>query len=157
MFHSVADVVGINHFTRMIFTQACGGVVGMANAEMKEEMNKEKIVALCAKGSTEDTSRMIRQSLVDAGYRPMTFHCFGFGPASLEQVIADGYIDGGVIELSNDWLDHIAGGYSFPQMIVMRMPVRLDCLRFLFLGAVILLPPRRAHIRAGRVIPTTRQ
>jgi uncharacterized protein (UPF0261 family) len=114
MFHSVTDVVGINHFTRMIFTRACGGVVGMANAEIKEEMNKEKIVALCAKGSTEDTSRMIRQRLVDAGYRPMTFHCFGFGPASLEQVIADGYIDGGVIELSNDWLDRIAGGYSFP-------------------------------------------
>ena len=44
----------------------------------------------------------------------MTFHCFGFGPASLEQVIADGYIDGGVIELSSDWLDRIGGGSSFP-------------------------------------------
>jgi uncharacterized protein (UPF0261 family) len=44
----------------------------------------------------------------------MTFHCFGVGPASLEEVISDGYIDGGVIELSSDWLDRIAGGYSFP-------------------------------------------
>jgi uncharacterized protein (UPF0261 family) len=57
---------------------------------------------------------MIRQRLADAGFLPMTFHCFGFGPASLEQVIADGYIDGGVIEFSSDWLDRIAGGYSFP-------------------------------------------
>jgi len=114
MFHSVADVVGLNRLTRIIFTRACGGVVGMASAEVKEEKKEKKIVALCAKGSTEDANRMIRQRLADAGYHPMTFHCFGFGPASLEQVIADGYIDGGVIELSSDWLDRIAGGFSFP-------------------------------------------
>jgi len=114
MFHSVADVVGLNRLTRIIFTAACGGVVGMANAHVKELKDKKKIVALCAKGSTEAANRTIRQKLADAGYYPMTFHCFGYGPASLEQVIADGYIDGGVIELSNDWLDRIAGGYSFP-------------------------------------------
>jgi len=114
MFHSVVDVVGLNRLTKLIFTRACGGVVGMANAEVKEEKGEKKIVALCAKGSTEDSSRMIRERLADAGFLPMTFHCFGFGPASLEQVIADGYIDGGVIEFSSDWLDRIAGGYSFP-------------------------------------------
>lgn len=114
MFHSVADVVGLNRLTRVIFTRACGGVVGMASAHVQELKDEKKIVALCAKGSTEDANRMIRQRLAEAGYHPMTFHCFGFGPASLEQVIADGYIDGGVIELSNDWLDRIAGGYSFP-------------------------------------------
>ena len=86
----------------------------MASAQVKEEKNEKKIVALCAKGATEDANRMIRQRLVDAGYHPMTFHCFGFGPVSLEQVIADGHIDGGVIELSSDWLDRIAGGFSFP-------------------------------------------
>ncbi|MFZ7111820.1 MAG: Tm-1-like ATP-binding domain-containing protein [Desulfatiglandales bacterium] len=114
MFHSVADVVGLNRFTRIIFTRACGGVVGMAGAEVPEEKSGKKIVALCAKGATEDANRIIRQRLADAGYHPMTFHCFGFGPVSLEQVIADGYIDGGVIELSSDWLDRIAGGSSFP-------------------------------------------
>ena len=86
----------------------------MTNAEIKGEKDEKKIVALCAKGTTEEANRMIRQRLADAGYHPMTFHCFGFGPASLEQVIAEGYIDGGVIELSSDWLDRIAGGYSFP-------------------------------------------
>jgi uncharacterized protein (UPF0261 family) len=114
MFHSVADVAGLNRFTKVIFTRACGGVVGMARAEIKEEKNQKKTVALCAKGSTEDANRRIRERLADAGYQTMTFHCFGFGPASLEQVIADGYIDGGVIELSSDWLDHIGGGSSFP-------------------------------------------
>lgn len=114
MFHSVSDVAGLNRFTRMIFTRACGGVVGMARVEVKEEKNTKRTVALCAKGSTENANRMIRQRLADAGFVPMTFHCFGFGPVSLEQVIADGYIDGGVIELSSDWLDHITGGFSYP-------------------------------------------
>jgi len=114
MFHSVTDVVGLNRLTRTIFTKACGGVVGMANAEVKEEKDDKKIVALCAKGTTEDANRMLRERITEAGFQPMTFHCFGFGPASLEQVIADGYIDGGVIELASDWLDRIAGGDSFP-------------------------------------------
>ena len=54
MFHSVADVVGLNRFTRMIFTRACGGIVGMARAEVREEKTAKKTVALCAKGSTQD-------------------------------------------------------------------------------------------------------
>lgn len=114
MFHSVADVVGLNHLTRTIFARACGGVVGMANVEVAPEKNNKKVVAVCAKGTTEDTNRRIRDRLSDAGYLPMTFHCFGFGPASMEQVLADGYVDGGVIELASDWLDRIAGGDSFP-------------------------------------------
>jgi uncharacterized protein (UPF0261 family) len=36
MFHSVSDVAGLNRFTRMIFTRACGGVVGMAKVEVRE-------------------------------------------------------------------------------------------------------------------------
>ncbi|OPY60863.1 MAG: hypothetical protein A4E57_04344 [Syntrophorhabdaceae bacterium PtaU1.Bin034] len=114
MFHSVTDVVGINRLTRTVFTKACGAVVGMANADVKHEPSEKKTVAICAKGTTEDANRMIRQKLLDADYQPMTFHCFGFGPASFEQVLSDGYIDGGVIELASDWMDHIGGGDSFP-------------------------------------------
>ncbi len=114
MYHSVTDVVGVNRLTRTIFSRACGGVVGMANVEIPSETGDKKVVAVCAKGTTEDANRRIRDRLTDAGYQPMTFHCFGFGPASLEQVLADGYIDGGVIELASDWLDRLGGGDSFP-------------------------------------------
>lgn len=114
MFHSVTDVVGLNPLLRTIFSKACGGVVGMANAEVRLETSYRKTVAVCAKGTTEAANRIIRDKLADAGYQPMTFHCFGYGPASLEQIIKDGYIDGGVIELASDWLDRIGGGASFP-------------------------------------------
>jgi len=114
LYHSVTDVVGINRLTRTIFTKACGAIVGMANVEAEEETNDRKTVAFCAKGTTEKANRMIRERLCEVGYQPMTFHCFGFGPASMEEVIADGYIDGGVIEFASDWLDSIGGGASFP-------------------------------------------
>jgi uncharacterized protein (UPF0261 family) len=114
MLHSVSDVAGLNRFTKTIFTRACGGVVGMIRVEIEEEENNKKTVALCAKGSTENANRLIRERLSEAGFLPMTFHCFGFGPVSLEQVIKDGYIDGGVIELSSDWLDRLGGGSSYP-------------------------------------------
>jgi uncharacterized protein (UPF0261 family) len=115
MFHSVTDVVGINRITRTIFTRACGGVVGMANAEVKSDPEKsKKIVVIMAKGCTEPANQALRDRVAAAGFQPMTFHCFGYGPASLEQVLKDGFIEGGVIELSSDWLDHIGGGDSFP-------------------------------------------
>ncbi len=114
MFHSVADMVGINPLTRTIFSRACGGVVGMANAQVKQEAHKKKTVALMAKGTTETTNRELRYRIAASGFEPMTFNCFGHGPANLEQAIADGFIDGGVIELSSDWLDYICGGGSFP-------------------------------------------
>lgn len=114
MFHSVTDVVGLNSLSRTIFTKACGAIVGMANAEVKQAESQKKTVALCAKGTTEEANSKLRERLINAGYEPVTFHCFGFGPASLEEVIQDGYITGGVIELASDWVDHIGGGASFP-------------------------------------------
>ena len=116
MFHSVSDPVGLNRMTRTVFAQACGAIVGMASAEVKEEKQTgKKTIALCAKGTTEDANRALRQKIFDAGYQVMTFHCFGFGPASLEMILKiGGYIDGGVIELSNDWLDRIKGADSWP-------------------------------------------
>jgi uncharacterized protein (UPF0261 family) len=66
------------------------------------------------KGTTEGANKKIRQRVIDAGFIPMTFHCWGYGPEAVEQVIKDGYINGGVIEYASDWLDRIAGGSSYP-------------------------------------------
>ncbi len=114
MFHSVSDVAGLNRLTKTIFARACGGVVGMARAEIPQEKGEQKTIGFCSKGTTEAANVMIRQRIFEAGYQPMTFHCFGFGPASFEQVIKDGFIEGGVIELASDWIDRIGGGNSFP-------------------------------------------
>ena len=114
IFHAVTDVVGINSLTKTILSQACGGVVGMAYAEEKPEKNGKKRVALMAKSTTGPANEALRYRIAASGFEPVSFHCFGHGPASLEQVVEDGLIDGGVIELSSDWLDYLCNGGSFP-------------------------------------------
>jgi len=114
MFNAVADVADINRLTRTIFARAAGAVVGMANAEVKQGQASQKTVVVCAKGHTEEANRAIRQRLIDAGYEVLNAHCWGYGPAALEQLIRDGFVDGGIIEIASDWLDHIAGGSSYP-------------------------------------------
>lgn len=114
MIHSVIDPNGLNRLLRTIYTRACGAVVGMVNTEVKQEASEKKTVSLCTKGGHEATYRKIRQKLNDAGYEPVTFHCFGYGPASLEQLLKEGYIEGGCIEFASDWGERLAGGDTFP-------------------------------------------
>jgi uncharacterized protein (UPF0261 family) len=114
MFNSVSDVVGLNPLTESVLRRACGAVVGMADAQVPFTDDKKKTVALMAKSTTDSVNQTLRYRIAAAGFEPVSFSCSGYGPANLEQVIADGVIDGGVIELSSDWLDRLAGGEFSP-------------------------------------------
>lgn len=114
MFHSVSEVVGLNPLTEGVLRRACGAVVGMAGAQVPFADHKKKTVALMAKSTTDSVNQTLRYRIAAAGFEPVSFNCSGYGPLNLEQVITDGLIDGGVIELSSDWLDSLAGGESFP-------------------------------------------
>ncbi len=110
MFHSVADVAGLNRLTRTIFANAAGAVVGMVNAGLDKPENK-KLIALSTLGTTEGAAQMTRTALEKAGYESVTFHTTGVGGRSLEQTVTDAIVDGGVIEYSlHEWVDRIAGG-----------------------------------------------
>lgn len=114
MFHSVADVAGLNRLTRTVFANAVGAVVGMAKTELSKLENK-KLVALSTLGTTEAAVRRVRELLGEAGYENVTFHTTGVGGRSLEQLLSDGAIDGGIIEFSlHEWVDRIAGGLFQP-------------------------------------------
>jgi uncharacterized protein (UPF0261 family) len=114
LFHSIADVAGLNRLTRTIFANAAGAVVGMANAAL-EKLENKKLIALSTLGTTEGAARMARDMFGKAGYETVTFHTTGAGGTSMEQVIADSIIDGGVCEFSlHEWVDRIAGGLFIP-------------------------------------------
>jgi uncharacterized protein (UPF0261 family) len=114
LFHSVADVAGLNRLTRRIFANAAGAVVGMANARQDKFENK-KLIALSTLGTTEGAARMARDMFDKAGYETVTFHTTGAGGKSLEQVVLDSIIDGGICEFSfHEWVDRIAGGLFIP-------------------------------------------
>ena len=114
MFNSVCDVVGLNPLTESVLKRACSAVVGMAGPNVTFDDVKKKSVALMAKSTTDSVNQTLRYRIAAAGFEPVSFKCSGYGPVNIEQVIADGAIDGGVIELSSDWLDSLAGGESFP-------------------------------------------
>ena len=110
MFHSVADVAGLNRLTRTVFANAAGAVVGMAKAGL-EKLDNKKLIALSTLGTTESSAQMTRTKLENAGYESVTFHTTGVGGRSLEQTVLDSIVDGGVIEYSlHEWVDRIAGG-----------------------------------------------
>jgi uncharacterized protein (UPF0261 family) len=110
MFHSVADVAGLNRLTRTIFSNAAGAVVGMANAGL-EKLENKKLIALSTLGTTESAAQLTRELLGKSGYESVTFHTTGVGGRSLEQTVLDSIVDGGVIEYSlHEWVDRIAGG-----------------------------------------------
>lgn len=114
MYHSVADVAGLNRLTRIIFTNAAGAVVGMANADLEKIENK-KLIGISTLGTTEAAARKARELLGEADYETVTFHTTGVGGRSLEQIVRDGVIDGGMVEFSlHEWVDRIAGGLFLP-------------------------------------------
>jgi len=133
-----ANVVGLNRLTRIIFYQA-SEARGNASAEVKEEKNEKKIVALCAKGATEDANRVIRQRLADAA----TIHDLSLLGTSCQsgQVIADGYIAVALSSSPVDWLTALQVVFHFPPDDRYENAGKLGCLRFLFLGPVISLRP----------------
>lgn len=114
LFHSVADVAGLNRLTRRIFANAAGAVVGMAKAR-QDSFDNKKLIALSTLGTTEGAARVARDLFGKAGYETVTFHTTGAGGKSFEQVVLDSIVNGGVCEFSfHEWVDRIAGGLFIP-------------------------------------------
>lgn len=115
MYHSVTDVAGLNRLTRKVFTSAAAAVVGMVMAPQVEKEDK-KLVAITTLGTTEKAASGLRDRLAAKGFETVTFHTTGVGGTALEQLLADGMVDGGVVEISlHEWVDRIAGGlYQAP-------------------------------------------
>jgi len=118
MFHSVADIAGINRLTRTILSNAAGAVVGMAKANTNvglDKLENKKLIGISTLGTTEAAARKTRELLGEAGYETVTFHTTGVGGRCLEQTVREGLIDGGMVEFSlHEWVDRNAGGLFQP-------------------------------------------
>ncbi len=112
LFNSPVDLAGLNPLTKSILLRAAWAISGMVQCEF--EAMEEKTVALCAKGNVEGLTALVRKKLLESGFTPITFHGWGYGPLSLEEAIKEGLITAGVIELSNDYLEYLCGGTSYP-------------------------------------------
>jgi uncharacterized protein (UPF0261 family) len=115
MMFSVADILGLNAFTRQILANAAAAVCGMATVTAELGSRDEHLVAITTVGITTRGAMAAVESLERGGYQTIVFHANGAGGRAMEQMMKEGIIDGvldyATIEVSNE-LHHamLAGG-----------------------------------------------
>ena len=149
--HSVADILGLNVITRRVLAEGVGAVIGMAETAGDASHEQRLAVGVTSAGVTTPAARTIRQVLEGHGIDVIAFHCNGVGAHAMEDLVAEGRIQG-VIDLSpKDVIDGLCGGI-FPAYSGRLWPIRdahIPCivvpgtLDFILDGALESVPPER--------------
>jgi uncharacterized protein (UPF0261 family) len=109
--HSVADILGLNSLTRQVLAEAAGAVVGMvemADATHQPQGAERPTIGMTVAGVTTPCAMRVRELLERAGYEVISFHCNGIGAQAMEELAAEGRLQG-IIDLS----PHDIPGYLF--------------------------------------------
>lgn len=110
MFHSVADILGINSITGRILDRGAAAVCAMA--ESRPEGRKEmKRVALSFFGFIAPAAEKIKQTLEGLGYEVVSFHANGTGGMAMVKLAGEGYFDGILDLATHELADAVMGGY----------------------------------------------
>ncbi len=110
MFHSVADILGLNAFMRLILGQAAHAVAGMI--EKGSEIKKEKpMVAVTAYGINSVCAIQAEPLLQERGYEMIAFHANGCGGMAMEEFVAQGLVAGVLDFTIHEIADEMFGGY----------------------------------------------
>ncbi|MFA7944786.1 Tm-1-like ATP-binding domain-containing protein [Pseudomonas brenneri] len=89
MFHSVADISGINVITRSVFHNAAMALAGQAFANWGEPSSDKPLVVVSTLGTTEKCSLRVRKMLEGHGFEVVVFHTTGTGGATMDEIIRD--------------------------------------------------------------------
>ena len=110
MFHSVADILGVNSILGSILDQAASAVCAMARSQWRPTDVKKKI-ALPFFGFITPSAEYTRAALENLGYEVIAFHANGTGGMAMVELAAEGYFDG-ILELATHELaDDLKNGY----------------------------------------------
>ena len=110
MFHSVADILGLNEFLRLVLGQASHAVCGMI--EKGSVINKgNPMVAVTAYGINSVCAIQAEPLLQERGYEMIAFHANGCGGMAMEELIAQGLIAGVLDFTTHEIADEMFGGY----------------------------------------------
>jgi uncharacterized protein (UPF0261 family) len=106
MMFSVADILGLNAFTRQILANAAAAVCGMAGVSTELHARDQHLIAVTTVGITTRGATAAVEVLEKAGYQTIVFHANGAGGRAMEQMMREGIIDGvldyATIEVSNE-------------------------------------------------------
>ena len=110
MFHSVADILGLNEFIRHILGQAAYAICGMI--EKGGLMNQGKpMIAVTAYGINSVCAMHAEPFLQERGYEMIAFHANGTGGMAMEEFIAQGLVAGVLDFTTHEIADEMFGGY----------------------------------------------
>ena len=110
MFHSVADILGLNAFMRLILGQAAHAVAGMI--EKGSAIEKEKpMVAVTAYGINSVCALQAEPLLQERGYEMIAFHANGCGGMAMEEFVAQSLVAGVLDFTTHEIADEMFGGY----------------------------------------------
>lgn len=110
MFHSVADILGLNDFMRLIFAQAAHAICGMVGKGSRLSQGKP-MVAVTAYGINSVCAFHAEPLLFERGYEMIAFHANGCGGMAMEELIGQGWVAGVLDFTLHEIADEMFGGY----------------------------------------------
>ena len=167
MLNSVTDIMGLNPILRRILANGVGAIVGMmemADVPIPSEGGPQNgTIAITAFGVTTRAAMRCHALLEEAGFNTMIFHANGTGGRAMEELIAQGAIDGVLDLTTTELADELCGGKlsagphrleaagarGLPQVV---LPGAMDMVNF---GPPETVPPKYAERRLYRHSPTT--
>jgi uncharacterized protein (UPF0261 family) len=138
MFHSIADILGVNSILGVILDQAAAAVCAMAQSRWQPDRSPKRI-ALPFFGFITESAENTRQALEKLGYEVVAFHANGTGGMAMVELAAEGYFDGILDLATHELADDLKGGYCggigperfapIPGKLIPRLvvPGGLDC------------------------------
>lgn len=120
---TICDCTGLNLITRRVIANACGCVIGMVqNAGEPIAKGDKPVIGLTLMGVTNNGCMAAVEELERNGYEVLGFHATGVGGAVMEQMAADGLIDG-VLDLTQHEItsEYFGGGFSYGPGAAVRL------------------------------------
>lgn len=112
MMNAVTDIAGINTISRDVYRNAALAIAGMAKGYDGMPGSERPLVLMTTLGTTEPTTRAIRQALESDGCEVMVFHSSGVGGPTLDAIAAERDV-ALVLDLSvTEIIDHMFGGLA---------------------------------------------
>lgn len=93
MFHSVADLVGLNRVTERVLANAAAAIEGMVAAPVPQPADKP-VIAISNLGPMTACAQATKTILEQRGYEVVIFHSVGTGGKALEATIEEGLVNG---------------------------------------------------------------
>ncbi|MBL9076793.1 MAG: Tm-1-like ATP-binding domain-containing protein [Planctomycetes bacterium] len=112
MMFSVADLLGVNVFTRRLLANAAGAAHGMAQVDVpiSTPRGQKPLIGMSNLGVLTQGAQVALQRFAERGYEVLVFHAVGSGGRAMEQMLRQGIL-GAVFDYAmGEVTDELFGG-----------------------------------------------